>query len=246
MEKNINLSAIDKRVIVEGWDNYKLLSEGDWVVMGCYPDEGCNNPTEEGRERAFSLLQGLYEMLEPFRESVVSTYKAKKNADNCFLLYDDEWIECANFIIREYEIQSRIKDMTNKGQKLHEGEGVPLMGGNASLKSEEFPYLPLEVDTERARNYFTKAIELGWITITPEGYKWHDIDGRNGHGEKGRLAYFLEKIYCPKMVETFPDEKLSSLFGKSRLGEMCRKVMNYKNGKPKRHQEIDRLFEDED
>ena len=250
MEKNINLPAIDKRVIVEGWDNYKLLSEGDWVVMGCYPDEGCNKPTEEGRERAFSLLQGLYEMLEPFRESVVSTYEEKKNADHCFLLYNDEWIECANFIIREYEIQSRIKDMTNKGQKLHDGEGVTLMGGNARSKNIETVKCKTLDDclTDEIKNaeygieIFKWTIENLLMEITPNGIIWK--------GTHELYGFFVDKVSEILDIrgsnDRIPWRKFRFVLNHEKmLATAKQKVQDYKNNgenKPEGFREIMRLL----
>ena len=111
-------------------------------------------------------------------------------------------------------------------------------------KSSEFPYLPYEINTKRARTYFIKAEQRGWITITENGYEWHDYNRENGRGAKARLAYMLQKIYCPKMTEEFPETQLNRLFGEKRLGETCRKLNLNKKNAPRHYEEIDDLFDD--
>ena len=55
--------------------------------------------------------------------------------------------------------------------------------------------------TPRAEKYFNRAIELGYMKKQApcgEGYKW--IWGGN-RGAKARLAYFLERVFCPKPTD---------------------------------------------
>lgn len=55
--------------------------------------------------------------------------------------------------------------------------------------------------TPRAEKYFKRAVELGYMVKRApcgEGYKW--IWGGN-RGAKARLAYFLERVFCPKPTD---------------------------------------------
>ena len=61
--------------------------------------------------------------------------------------------------------------------------------------------LPDELNTDRARKYFARAVEAQFMELTPKGAKW--LFG--GDRSKARLAYFLERVYCPK-----PTDKLQA------------------------------------
>lgn len=71
--------------------------------------------------------------------------------------------------------------------------------------------LPSELDTEKARKCFAKAINANYMVKTDRGFKW------NFGGEKGkiRLGYFCNKIYSTprpisKLEEIFCVKKLSA------------------------------------
>lgn len=77
--------------------------------------------------------------------------------------------------------------------------------------------LPPDLNTERARKYFPRAIGAGFIISTNSGYQWKFGGER---GSKARLAYFLIKVYCPKrtdMLEAARIRDLENLFGVVRL-----------------------------
>ena len=69
--------------------------------------------------------------------------------------------------------------------------------------------LPSELDTEKARKYFAKAINVGYMKKEDIHYKW--MYG----GEKGqaRLGYFCNKIYSSPR----PINKLEEFFGVKKL-----------------------------
>ena len=65
---------------------------------------------------------------------------------------------------------------------------------------------------DRARKYFAKAIERGWIEKdAEEHYKWV-------FGSKTSLAYFCYNVFCPSGTEYLPEKKLNKLFNVNRLG----------------------------
>lgn len=69
--------------------------------------------------------------------------------------------------------------------------------------------LPAELDNERAKKYFAKAIQVGYMKKSHSGYQW--IYG----GNKGqvRLGYFCYKVFnTPR-----PINKLERLFGITKL-----------------------------
>lgn len=96
--------------------------------------------------------------------------------------------------------------------------------------------LPRKLDTPRAKEYFSKAIEDGLICCSNGKYS-------KGVGvSKALLAYFLKCVYNSG---DFPDKELSILFGESRLGKAANQLMDNKTGggKPKGYEWVDRLFE---
>lgn len=71
--------------------------------------------------------------------------------------------------------------------------------------------LPSELDTEKARRCFTKAIEANYIIVTNNGLQW--VFG--GNKGQARLGYFCNKIYgtprpINKLEEIFRAKKLSA------------------------------------
>lgn len=76
--------------------------------------------------------------------------------------------------------------------------------------------LPTELDTDRARKYFARAVNVGYMSSTPKGYKWTFGDKRG----KARLAYFVERVYCPTCTDTIQANQcrlLERLFDVERL-----------------------------
>lgn len=77
--------------------------------------------------------------------------------------------------------------------------------------------LPPDLNTERARKYFQRAIDAGFMAKANNGYKWLFGGDR---GSKARLAYFIEKVYCPAatdLLEAARIRELERLFGIVRL-----------------------------
>lgn len=61
--------------------------------------------------------------------------------------------------------------------------------------------LPSIIDTPRAQECFKRAEEKGYMEKTDTGHRWTFGDNRG----KARLAYFLERVYCPH-----PEDKMTS------------------------------------
>lgn len=99
--------------------------------------------------------------------------------------------------------------------------------------------LPDELNTDRARKYFTKAIEAGYIKITENGLQWVFIIGR---GNKVSLGYFIQKVFCPNNTESISEKDVNKLFGVDRIGSAITQMNNAK--KPQKWKTaIDKLFE---
>ena len=99
---------------------------------------------------------------------------------------------------------------------------------------------PKNVLTERAKKYFQRAIEAGYMEETATGYKW----GHDMRGDKIKLGYFLKTVYNPKESSQIPYGALGTLFRESRLDSTISKIADWKNT-PKWVEEINNtLFYD--
>ncbi len=106
--------------------------------------------------------------------------------------------------------------------------------------------LPKELNTPRARTYFAKAVQMGYMQLTEDGkYRWIGTGKKPSTAE---LAYFLGKVYNYKHTisgnagENFPEESLNRLFGVTRLYSSLTQVYNAQ--KPQRWRSmIDAMFQ---
>lgn len=100
--------------------------------------------------------------------------------------------------------------------------------------------LPDSLNTNRAQEYFAKAIALGYLEKTERGYK-------SKFASKSLLAYFLELVYCRNEqgkdnAKSFPETELNRLLNESRLGKARGQYLGNTGGKPKGHKAIDDIF----
>lgn len=110
--------------------------------------------------------------------------------------------------------------------------------------------LPTELNTDRAKKYFTKAENMGYLERTNAGYK-------SKFRTKALLAYFLELVFCrddnnKNNCMNFPETALNELFQEKRLGKARWQLYNngsgkrkdYKAiGKPRGHEIVDEIFD---
>lgn len=81
--------------------------------------------------------------------------------------------------------------------------------------------LPDELNTERAKKYFPRAVEAGYMELTETGYKW-DLTQR---GNKVKLGYFLQKVYCPNNTEEIPETVINDYFSTTRIGSSISQII---------------------
>ena len=117
---------------------------------------------------------------------------------------------------------------------------------NNALQNENQCELPSDIDTARARRYFQRAIDKGYILLSGDKYVWKGIDGK---ANKSQLAYLCGKIFNYKhgingnCGSEFPEASLGELFGIKRLYSLLSQV--YCAQKPQRWREqIDALFDE--
>lgn len=102
--------------------------------------------------------------------------------------------------------------------------------------TSESQQVPQSVLTDRAKKYFQRAIEAGYMTETTTGYKWN--------GKTVRWGYFIKCVYDPKNNSPIPQKALEALFDKGRLDSPLRQIGLWKNT-PKWVEEMDNtLFYD--
>ncbi len=98
--------------------------------------------------------------------------------------------------------------------------------------SEDIKAIPsMEEEHPRAKIYFPRAIEAGYMEKTETGYRWL-YGGQKG--SKARLAYFLERVYCSTPTDRITAgqwRQLELLFGVVRLDRSAQQ--NADTGKTK-------------
>ena len=150
-----------------------------------------------------------------------------------------------------------INNKTNYYELLEEEKEVNRLKEEVwNLYSEEGEYtsepqsetgLPLSgsLDINRAKTYFQKAIEKGWIAKEDNKLTWQGI-GTRAHDSQ--LAYFCGKVFDYRHSVNgnagtkFPKNELGKLFGVKNLYSLLRQVHEAK-GKQKWRACIDEIFE---
>lgn len=132
---------------------------------------------------------------------------------------------------------------------------IPLPDGwfdgfiDKATATEQLP-LPKVINTERAQNYFQKAIEKGYMKLEDGHFLWIGVKQRpSGTPNIAELAYFLGIVYEYRYSvsgnngKQFPEEELNTLFGVTKLYNRLVQVHNANKIQAWR-QPIDDLFED--
>lgn len=171
---------------------------------------------DNGYDEAKSLNNWLYDAL----------YKKLENF--CYVPYgDNDKIRLKPLCDYLYstEIGKEVqRDIFSKGQQAGSDGGATL---------------PKELNTERARKYFVKAINVGYMRKEGNGYKW--LFG-NDRGRRASLGYFILKVYAPNNTGYIPEKAVNQLFGVNRIGSAISQIQSAK--KPQKwREEIDNLFE---
>ena len=93
--------------------------------------------------------------------------------------------------------------------------------------------LPEWLRTDEAMGVFQRAIDSGLMHQTSTGFQWHRT--------KALLAYLMGHFLVNGV---FPDTAYSNLFGVQRLGQAFYNISEntHGDGKPRGHEEIDKLF----
>lgn len=118
--------------------------------------------------------------------------------------------------------------------------GTPDQQADPDTSTPEAVDLPSELNTERARKYFARAVEREWMATTSTGYKWMFGGAR---GCLARLGYFVMRVFCPTNTEQIPEQAINRLFGVNRIGGAITQLHQAK--KPQKWRaEIDSLFDD--
>ena len=95
----------DENRFFNNWENYRLYKDGDTVIID-YPDEVCNNPTQEGQKKALRLLCKVYNEIKPYKEQIKADAKRIKEEREKRIIWDFRRIEeCLNMFLEEYEAQ---------------------------------------------------------------------------------------------------------------------------------------------
>lgn len=72
--------------------------------------------------------------------------------------------------------------------------------------------IPQELNTDRAKEIFAKAVKAGYMEKIATGYKW-----LYNSGSKASLAYFIMQVFSPDNTKQIPFKALGQLFDVTRL-----------------------------
>lgn len=117
-------------------------------------------------------------------------------------LFERRDITAIEYEIGSYKLARKYIDEALPKYPVHK------QGKNTETAENEIT-LPSELDTEKARKCFAKAIKAGYMRKNDNGYKWL-FGGNKG---QARLGYFCNKVF----VQPRPINKLESLFSVQKL-----------------------------
>lgn len=186
------------------------LYEGNWVEVG--PEEGCNNPTNEGKDRAIEMVGLLYHYLEPYNEQIRADYQSYKQLDlwEQDRAYEDGWVLCwldwacdiydthikfMEELRAKYQPQQPAVPTVGKPQqKKKRGRQVEpfrsvLTGTDKVLKEWRLQRLHKVVDGKKGKEVarlVLAAIESGWIsrpTYTQMKEEFGEIGSKTGYNK---------------------------------------------------------------
>ena len=114
-----------KEALMDAWDNYVLLYEGEWVAIGDSPDDGACRPTKEGRAQARNLLNNVYNHLRPYESEIMSDYERIKDTYHYNLPEDERWIRSAAYFCFEYHKQYDVSRLIGVSDMMGEVFEIP-------------------------------------------------------------------------------------------------------------------------
>lgn len=237
---NLAIAADDGRVELNGdrpiseseFNYWKPLSDYSWRLL----------ENDLPRRLAYELKSNLMEATD--KRQVYDTYRAeidkrKIDGDRAYREYTER--------LNEFDLPEATKSryLSVMGELVcwyDEGITRPLEGYLSEIERDYLgePQLPTIYNTKRELNVYQRAIDAGLMVQTATGYKW----GKGERGEKAMLAYFVERLYCPKGTGRLPQKEIEVLFSVSRIDSAITALHNAKGfrgwiWKPA----IDELFE---
>jgi hypothetical protein len=142
-----------KEALMDAWDNYVLLYEGEWVVIGDSPDDGACRPTKEGRAQARNLLNNVYNHLRPYESEIMSDYERIKDTYHYNLPEGERWIRSAAYFCIEYHKQYDVSKLIGISDMMGEVFEIP-----AESKSD-FLYM-FSNNEKKAQSFLRKLKEI--------------------------------------------------------------------------------------
>lgn len=154
-----------------------VFYEGEWVTA----------KSIETKEKYIKVVRRAYEELKEYEKILFEDWRELNSVIDKY----------GGSIIFPVDIQS-INRMCDLCIMYHEkveflGEFIHEPGQTGEHGGSGRNQLPTAIDTPRAQECFKRAEERGYMEKTDTGHNW-TFGGNRG---KARLAYFLERVYCP-------------------------------------------------
>lgn len=193
-----------------------ILQQGD---TGTYNPQIIHLQLEHYKEiwyivqQARELIEGRYVFGEYGEGMLEPTFEQMERGANILKPVYDKYQEF-EFDAKFYKDSDRMPRFVYDFFKLC--ETAKIFWDDDSTQIARPQQAPQSVLTDRAKKYFQRAIEAGYMTETTTGYKWN--------GETVRWGYFIKCIYDPKNNSSIPQKALEALFGKGRLDSPLRQI----------------------
>ena len=185
--------GINIDVLVEGYDQYEALYNGEWIQLGSYPEEGQYNPNPKEREQALNILRGLYGKIKQYEQQIKADM-AYLEGNLMAYPHIKEKISCMANICRDYH--DRIEFIENLN-----------VGSEQDIAST--PIKKVDVITKANKKYFDRAVAKGYAEENNGSYVWKT--------KKVMLGYFVYKVYCQDVTDVIPYKAVEGFFEVTRL-----------------------------
>lgn len=171
--------------------------------------ENLRNSSTNEKKSHYNILKPIYLKCKEFEiDAMVGRYMEVYQ----FSKYYTNVADAIELWEQEVEPFMRIYDHTEESEENPSRKELPTKGTDSII-------------TERAKKYFQRAIEAGYMKETETGYKW----GQGIKGDKTKLGYFLKRIYNPRRFSEIPYQALEKLFEEKRLDSTINKMNEWKN-----------------
>lgn len=173
--------GVNLRKYANMYSLYRKLDYGADICMG--GDDWTTTQNVNDKKTCIRILRDAYKEVGHLEE------QAKKDLEDW--VKEHSWSDKDEFVEGIAAICFLCQDYHKEAEYLDKYLDEPGQAGEHGGSGRN--QLPTAIDTPRAQECFKRAEERGYMEKTDTGHNW-TFGGNRG---KARLAYFLERVYCP-------------------------------------------------